>query len=170
MISSPPRDGTWLADPGFGVYVHIPFCAHRCHYCDFNTYEGQDALHAPYVDALIAEIEGLTGEFPEATSVFFGGGTPTLLAPSALARVLAAIRGRIGLQPGAEVTAEANPETVDERSFEQLLSVGFNRFSIGVQSLRPHVLEALGRTHSADRALERSETPARPEPTTSTWT
>jgi oxygen-independent coproporphyrinogen-3 oxidase len=140
--------GEWSAEPGFGVYLHIPFCLHRCHYCDFNTYEGIDELHAPYVNALEREIRELPGEIPEATSVFFGGGTPTLLPPAALARLLAAVRSRVGLAPDAEVTIEANPETVDAGVFEALLRAGANRFSIGIQSLEPIVLERLGRRHS----------------------
>ncbi|MFP5297800.1 MAG: radical SAM family heme chaperone HemW [Actinomycetota bacterium] len=148
------RSGQWLADPGFGVYVHIPFCRHRCHYCDFNTYEGLDALHRPYVDAVVADIERTSGDFPEATSVFFGGGTPTLLPAGDLARILGAVRDRVGIAPDAEVTVEANPETVDEAYFEGLLGAGFNRVSIGIQSLMPHVLEGLGRTHSYSKALE----------------
>lgn len=148
--------GEWTPEPGFGVYVHIPFCAHRCHYCDFNTYEGQDAMHRPYVDALIDVIERFAParEFPEATSVFFGGGTPTLLAPARLGRVLQAVRKRVGIAADAEITVEANPETVDESAFVALLEAGFNRVSIGVQSLVPHVLRGLGRTHSAQRALD----------------
>jgi putative oxygen-independent coproporphyrinogen III oxidase len=144
----------WRENPGFGVYVHIPFCKHRCHYCDFNTYEGQDALHENYVDALIADISRWSGEARPATSVFFGGGTPTLLLPEALIRILRAVEERVGLAPGAEVTTEANPETVDARAFEELLEGGFNRFSLGVQSMAPNVLEGLGRTHSGERALE----------------
>lgn len=147
------RRGAWLERPGFGVYVHIPFCARRCHYCDFNTYEGQHALHATYADALVAEIESFAEPRPAATSVFFGGGTPTLLAPATLGRILAAIAARFGLAPGAEVTVEANPETAGEAVFEALLEAGFNRFSIGVQSGADHVLAGLGRTHSAARAL-----------------
>ncbi|HEX2295113.1 MAG TPA: radical SAM family heme chaperone HemW [Actinomycetota bacterium] len=147
------RSGEWQADPGYGVYVHVPFCRHRCHYCDFNTYEGLDELHEPYVDALVREIETAGAPSRPATSVFVGGGTPTLLAPVALARVLDAIRASTGISPGAEVTVEANPETVDETTFEALLGAGFNRFSVGVQSLAPHVLERLGRTHSAETAL-----------------
>lgn len=150
----PGRSGRWLAQPGFGVYVHIPFCLHRCHYCDFNTYEGQDALIGPYVDALCRHIRELDGDHPSATSVFFGGGTPTLLAPAQLGRILGAVRERVGFVPGAEVTVEANPETVDESVFDALLGYGFNRVSIGVQSLRPSVLEGLGRTHGPERALE----------------
>jgi len=151
---SPIRNGSWLVDPGFGVYVHIPFCLHRCHYCDFNTYEGLDALRAPYVDALVAEIGRNEHAGRRATSVFFGGGTPTLLSPRQLGRILAAIDDRFGVAADAEVTAEANPETVDVAYLRELLAVGFNRLSIGIQSLAPEVLERLGRTHSPERALQ----------------
>lgn len=148
------RSGEWLAEPGFGIYVHVPFCLHRCHYCDFNTYEGLDALFEPYVDALVKDIERFEGAVAPVTSVFLGGGTPTLLDTSQLARVLGAVRRRTSVELDAEVTIEVNPETVDEAKFTALLEAGFNRFSIGVQSLLPHVLKGLGRTHSAQRALE----------------
>ena len=94
------RDGMWTTDPGFGVYVHIPFCTHRCHYCDFNTYEGQDELHGAYVDALVGDIERWMGSRRPATSVFFGGGTPTLLAPDQLGRILGAVEATCGIAPG----------------------------------------------------------------------
>ena len=148
-----PTVGSWLEDPGFGVYVHFPFCLHRCHYCDFNAYEGQHDLHAPYVGALLDDIGRFDGDRGPATSVFFGGGTPTVLEPADLALVLRAVTEGIGIAPGAEVTVEANPETVDERKFEALLAAGFNRFSIGVQSLVSRVLKGLGRTHSPGVAL-----------------
>ena len=135
-------------DPGFGVYVHVPFCRHRCHYCDFNTYERLDDFHGPYVEALEREILESGPHARRATSVFFGGGTPTLLPAGSLERLLDAVRAAVGLVPGAEVTVEANPETVDETYFEALLAAGFNRFSVGIQSLAPNVLERLGRTHS----------------------
>ena len=152
-ILDPARSGQWLEDPGFGVYVHIPFCLHRCHYCDFNTYENQESLHARYVDALVADIERWQGTREPATSVFFGGGTPTLLEARDLSRILGAIRDRIGIAAGAEITIEANPETVDEPKFAALLAAGFGRVSIGVQSLSPRVLTGLGRTHSPETAL-----------------
>jgi putative oxygen-independent coproporphyrinogen III oxidase len=148
------RSAAWLEEPGFGVYVHIPFCRHRCHYCDFNTYEGQEAFHEDYVAALVRDIERSVGDFPRATSVFFGGGTPTLLPARSLARILQAVRDRIGIDHGAEVTVEANPETVDEGIFEALLEAGFGRVSIGIQSLAPGVLRALGREHSRQTALD----------------
>src|SRR5688500_12076967 len=138
------RRGRWTADPGYGVYVHIPFCRHRCHYCDFNTYEGLDALHEPYVEALVADIERWPAAARPATSVFFGGGAPTLLSPDALGRVLGAIRERVGLAPGAEITLEANPETVDQAAFAALRAGGFNRVSIGIQSTVGGVLAGLG--------------------------
>lgn len=138
----------------FGVYVHIPFCKHRCHYCDFNTYEGQDDLHSAYVEALVLDIERWPREGRLVTSVFFGGGTPTLLPAGDLGRILEAIDRTQGIAAGAEVTIEANPETVDEPAFGNLLTVGFNRVSIGVQSLVPRVLLGLGRTHPPDQALD----------------
>jgi oxygen-independent coproporphyrinogen-3 oxidase len=147
------RSGRWVADPGFGVYIHVPFCKHRCHYCDFNTYEDQEGLHSAYVDALVAEILRWPGESRPATSVFFGGGTPTLLAPEQLSRLLEAVRVRVRLAPDAEVTVEANPETVDVASLSALRETGFNRISIGVQSLVPKVLAGLGRTHPPEVAL-----------------
>ena len=152
-LAAPLREGRWTAEPGLGVYVHIPFCRHRCHYCDFNTYEGLDALHGPYVEALVTDIDRGAGDGRPAASVFFGGGTPTLLAPAELGRVLSAIRERVGLAPGAEVTIEANPETVDVGSLSALREEGFNRVSIGVQSTVGGVLAGLGRTHTASSAL-----------------
>lgn len=148
--------GAWTSDPGFGVYVHIPFCLQRCHYCDFNTYTGQDELHGAYVDALVRHIDDVARSRPHrtATSVFFGGGTPTVLPVRSLARMLGAVREAIGVAGDAEVTVEVNPETVDLRSFDELLGAGFNRVSIGVQSLVSPVLAGLGRTHSAQRALD----------------
>jgi oxygen-independent coproporphyrinogen-3 oxidase len=148
------RTGEWSAEPGFGIYVHIPFCKHRCHYCDFNTYEGRDDLHDAYVDALVDDIRSWTGQSRPATSVFFGGGTPTLLPAEHLGRILRALEDTAGIEDGAEVTVEANPETVGRPYFDRLLYAGFNRVSIGVQSLVPRVLVGLGRTHSPERALD----------------
>lgn len=147
------RDGSWQVDPGFGIYVHVPFCLHRCHYCDFNTYEGLDPLKAPYVDALIADISRDEHVGTAVTSVFFGGGTPTLLTPEQLGRVLDAIDRRFGIAEGAEITAEANPETIDVPYLRALRAAGFDRLSIGIQSLAPGVLRRLGRTHTPERAL-----------------
>jgi oxygen-independent coproporphyrinogen III oxidase len=122
------------------LYVHLPFCAHRCGYCDFVTVVGRHEQHGDYVDALVTELE-LEGELlaPELETVFLGGGTPTFTEPHALARLLS------GLPDAAEVTAEANPETITPALASLLRSMGVNRISLGVQSFRPHLLEVLDR-------------------------
>jgi oxygen-independent coproporphyrinogen-3 oxidase len=139
----------------FGIYVHVPFCVTRCGYCDFNTYTadqlGSGASREAYAGQAIAEIRLARRVLGAADvgvgSVFFGGGTPTLLPPSGLAEILTAIDGEFGLLPGAEVTAEANPETVDQRSLAELRRGGFTRISIGMQSAASHVLSVLDRVH-----------------------
>ncbi|KWX00095.1 coproporphyrinogen III oxidase [Carbonactinospora thermoautotrophica] len=163
-----PRDGS-LPEPAlatlgkqpFGWYVHVPYCATRCGYCDFNTYTaaelGGGASQAAYADQAIAEIRlarRVLGEvdLPAAT-VFFGGGTPTLLPARDLARILHAIRTEFGLAPDAEVTTEANPESVDPAYLAELRAAGFTRVSFGMQSAAEHVL----------RVLDRAHTPGRPE-------
>ena len=139
----------------FGVYVHVPFCSVRCGYCDFNTYapgELGGATPAGYVDAALAEM-ALAGrvlgeDVRPASTVFFGGGTPTLLPADALARLLGGVRQVWGLVPGAEVTTEANPDSVTRESLETLAAAGFTRVSLGMQSAVPHVLATLERTHN----------------------
>ncbi len=126
----------------FGVYVHIPFCAHRCDYCDFATWTDREHLIDEYVDAVVRDIER-HGDLPAATSVFFGGGTPSLIPADRLLRVL----GAIERTPDAEVTVECNPDSADAEKLEWYASGGVNRISLGVQSMRGHVLTALGRTH-----------------------
>ena len=150
-----------LQGPPFGVYVHVPFCQTRCGYCDFNTYvPGEDgaAAAAGYVDALIAELDlarrVLGDDVPPARTVFFGGGTPTLLPPGELARLLGAVRDRIGIEAGAEITTEANPESVDPASLAALREAGFTRISLGMQSAVPSVLKTLDRVHTPGRAIE----------------
>jgi putative oxygen-independent coproporphyrinogen III oxidase len=125
----------------YGVYVHIPFCAARCDYCDFATWTDRGHLVDDYVDACIRDIERRA--LPDATSVFFGGGTPSLLETRALTSILDAIPRA----PGAEVTVECNPDSVDAAKLRGYADAGVNRISIGVQSMRAHVLAALGRTH-----------------------
>jgi putative oxygen-independent coproporphyrinogen III oxidase len=143
----------------FGVYVHVPFCQTRCGYCDFNTYTaaelGSGASRDSYAALAIEEIRlagrVLAGRPGQVQTVFFGGGTPTLLPPADLAAILRAIDAEFGLAPDAEVTAEANPETVDERSLGQLRAHGFTRISLGMQSAAPHVLAVLDRVHRPGR-------------------
>jgi oxygen-independent coproporphyrinogen-3 oxidase len=147
--------------PQFGIYLHIPFCATRCGYCDFNTYTAADlgggATREAYPAQAAAEIRlaarmlrGPDGP-PEVSTVFVGGGTPTLLTPAELGGLLAVIRSEFGLAADAEVTTEANPESVDAVAIEQLRAVGFTRISFGMQSARAHVLGVLDRVHTPGR-------------------
>src|SRR3954468_934541 len=139
---------------GFSVYVHVPFCASRCGYCDFNTYTADEAGQDGYLDAIMRELKLAAGALPGAPvdTVFFGGGTPTLLDPGDLARILDGIDATWGLTPGAEVTTEANPESVTPESLRALRRAGFTRISLGMQSASPAVLAILDRKHTAGRA------------------
>jgi oxygen-independent coproporphyrinogen-3 oxidase len=142
------------------MYVHIPFCATRCGYCDFNTYTaaelGGGGSRATYPERAIEEVrlagQVTGGRAGPVRTVFFGGGTPTLLRPAALAAILRAVDAEFGLAPGAEVTTEANPETVEPRVLDGLRAAGFNRISLGMQSAVPRVLAVLDRVHSPGRA------------------
>ena len=139
-----------MSDP-FGVYLHIPFCAHRCDYCAFATWTDRHHLQDAYLGALRADIE--RADLPPVTTVFVGGGTPTLVDGDALASVLSAIP----TVDGAEVTIECNPDDVTVDLFRTYRAAGVNRVSIGVQSMVPHVLASLGRTHvpaNVHRAVE----------------
>jgi putative oxygen-independent coproporphyrinogen III oxidase len=149
----------------FGLYVHVPFCSTRCGYCDFNTYTAAELGTGPatvspgsYPDLAIAELrfarQVLAGADVPVSTVFFGGGTPTLLPPSALGRILQAIDAEFGLAPGAEVTTEANPESVDEASLRELRAQGVTRISFGMQSAVPGVLAVLDRVHRPGRPAQ----------------
>jgi putative oxygen-independent coproporphyrinogen III oxidase len=128
----------------FGVYVHIPFCAARCDYCDFATWTDRSHLIDSYVDACVADLGQRHADgYPSATSVFFGGGTPSLIPADQLVRIL----DTIDRAPGAEVTVECNPDSVDAAKLAAYHRGGVNRLSFGVQSMSAHVLAALGRTH-----------------------
>jgi oxygen-independent coproporphyrinogen-3 oxidase len=162
-----PTDGalpetalTAVGRRGFGVYVHVPFCASRCGYCDFNTYTadelGAGVRRDTYVDTLLGELRlaaRVLPARPRVDTVFVGGGTPTLLPPDDLARVLDAIDATFGLDAGAEVTTEANPESVTPGSLKELRAAGYNRISLGMQSTAPGVLAVLDRQHTAGRAV-----------------
>ncbi len=157
--SLPEASAARLGAAPFGVYVHVPFCLTRCGYCDFNTYTaaelGSGASRDGYPALAIEEIRlaarVLRGQAGPVQTVFFGGGTPTLLPPGQLAAILRAIDAELGIAPGAEVTAEANPETIDARSLGQLRDGGVTRLSIGMQSAVPHVLAVLERVHEPGR-------------------
>jgi oxygen-independent coproporphyrinogen III oxidase len=144
-----------------GVYVHIPFCKVRCSYCDFNTYAGLEALMPAYVQALCGEIllvsraaEQAGLGRPVATTVFFGGGTPSLLPPHHLASILGELRRAFALTEGCEISLEANPGTVDAGYLRALRDLGVNRLSFGVQSAQPDELRLLDRLHTFEQAVE----------------
>jgi oxygen-independent coproporphyrinogen-3 oxidase len=132
------------------LYLHIPYCAAKCPYCDFNSVAGREEERARYVDALIAEMRRLP-RGPYAT-IFIGGGTPTILPAAELARLLAAVRSHIALADGYEWTCEANPGSADAERFAVLASHGVNRLSLGVQSTKAERLRFLGRVHDAAEA------------------
>ncbi|MER7245005.1 radical SAM family heme chaperone HemW [Kribbella sp. NPDC000426] len=164
-----PRDGALpesavreAADRPLGFYLHVPFCASRCGYCDFNTYTARElgggGSQASYAETAVREVllaRRVLGELDRPVdTVFFGGGTPTLLPAADLGKMLAAVRDEFGLAPDAEVTTEANPESVDPAYLEELRAVGFNRVSFGMQSASSHVLKILDRQHTPGRALQ----------------
>ena len=147
---------------GLSFYVHVPYCASRCGYCDFNTYTaselGASASQSGYAAQAIAEVRlarrVLGDRDVPVSTVFFGGGTPTLLPAQDLSDMLGAIRDEFGLAADAEVTTEANPDSVSPESLELLRSAGFTRISFGMQSVATHVLQVLERTHTPGRAIE----------------
>ncbi|ROR67220.1 radical SAM family heme chaperone HemW [Agrococcus jenensis] len=159
-----PTDGRLplgtAVDGPFGVYLHVPFCSVRCGYCDFNTYTADElrgATRAGYPDDVAAEIALAAASLAElgplrpAQTVFFGGGTPTLLPAGDLLTMLAGVRDAFGLAPDAEVSVEANPDSIDAGGLAQLRAGGVTRVSFGMQSAVPHVLAALDRTHDPER-------------------
>ncbi|GAB3957135.1 radical SAM family heme chaperone HemW [Streptomyces sparsus] len=165
-----PRDGALPASAlagaaarPLGFYLHVPYCATRCGYCDFNTYTASElrgsggalASRDNYAETVAAEIRHartVMGDDPRPVeTVFVGGGTPTLLPAADLGRMLAALREQFPLADDAEITTEANPESVDPRYLDELRSAGFNRVSFGMQSARQHVLRVLDRTHTPGR-------------------
>jgi oxygen-independent coproporphyrinogen-3 oxidase len=137
-----------------GLYLHIPFCARRCHYCDFNTYEGMEALAPKYVEALIRDMDlSLTTLAPSTLrSIFFGGGTPSLLEASQVAALISAARQRFGFGRDIEISLEVNPGTADLDKFKAFRAAGVNRLSFGFQAKQDALLADLGRIHSADES------------------
>ncbi len=163
-----PRDGSLpahavagLGQAPFGVYVHVPFCTVRCGYCDFNTYTALElgrepgASRATYASAAVHEIRTARRMLGErelpVDTIFFGGGTPTLLPPEDLVRIIEAVGEEFGTSPGVEVTTESNPDSVTAADLDALLTGGVNRISFGMQSVDPQVLSVLDRTHDPAR-------------------
>jgi oxygen-independent coproporphyrinogen-3 oxidase len=150
-----------LGTGAFGIYLHVPFCTTRCGYCDFNTYTAAELGMLPgagrrtYIDAAIVELDlaarALGPAAPAVSTIFVGGGTPTLLPADDLGRFVDAVADRFGLATDAEVTTESNPESIDAAGLSRLVERGFTRISFGMQSAVPHVLATLDRVHSPGR-------------------
>jgi oxygen-independent coproporphyrinogen-3 oxidase len=159
-IAGAGQQPRFTALPPLSLYVHVPWCVRKCPYCDFNSHEVRGEVpQREYVDALLADLElalpAIWGR--KVHTVFIGGGTPSLLDPAAVDALLAGIRARLPLTPGAEVTLEANPGTFERQRFAGYYAAGVNRLSLGVQSFAPHHLSALGRIHDADEARRAAE-------------
>src|SRR5688500_13643940 len=141
--------------PPLALYVHIPWCVRKCPYCDFNSHErGGELPQREYVERLIADLEALLPSVwgRRLSSVFIGGGTPSLFSPDSIDALLSGVRARLPVEPDAEITLEANPATVEAARFAGFRAAGVNRISIGVQSFDQHMLAALGRIHGPDEA------------------
>ncbi len=132
------------------AYIHIPFCTSICSYCDFTSFAGQEGKMSAYVGALCVEIQKSSLQSPLQT-VYFGGGTPSLLAPERLGQILQALRDKAGFHPSAEISMEANPETVDEQRLQAYGKAGINRLSFGAQAVQKEILKKLGRGHEWGR-------------------
>ena len=165
---SVPEDGSLpesalagLAGETFGIYLHVPFCTTRCGYCDFNTYTATElgdepgASRGTFIDSAISELDlavrSLDPAPPAVSTIFVGGGTPTVLPPDHLGRFVRAVEKRFGLADDAEITTESNPESVEAADLGELVVQGFTRISFGMQSAVPHVLATLDRVHSPGR-------------------
>ncbi len=151
----PPGRVRLAALPPLALYVHFPWCVRKCPYCDFNSHEARGEVpERAYLDALVRDLESalplVWGR--RVGTVFIGGGTPSLMSPEALAGLLSALRARLPLEQGAEVTLEANPGTFEAAKFREFRAAGVNRLSVGIQSFDPERLAALGRIHDGEQA------------------
>ena len=153
----PRREGSALAPAGpLGIYLHVPFCEAICNYCNFNRELIRTDMERRYLAALAREIES-AGDGGRADSVFFGGGTPSVLDPADVRTLIARCASSFALDPAAEITLEANPETASRPRLEGYRAAGVTRLSLGVQSFRDAELRRLGRVHTAARAIEALE-------------
>ena len=155
-----PPAASRLELPPLAAYVHIPWCVRKCPYCDFNSHAAGASLpEDAYVEALLADLDADLEQIQSRrlTSIFFGGGTPSLFSASALARILDGMRQRVGFAEDIEITLEANPGTFEQAKFRDYRSLGINRLSIGVQSFQPAKLKALGRIHDGDEAIRAAD-------------
>jgi oxygen-independent coproporphyrinogen-3 oxidase len=155
-----PPAASGLGLPPLAAYVHIPWCVRKCPYCDFNSHAAGASLpEDAYVEALLTDLDADLEQIQSRrlTSIFFGGGTPSLFSASALARILDGMRQRVGFAEDIEITLEANPGTFEQAKFRDYRSLGINRLSIGVQSFQPAKLKALGRIHDGDEAIRAAD-------------
>ena len=164
-VAKSPGQIRFEALPPLSLYVHVPWCVRKCPYCDFNSHELKHSRHAEtgalpedlerrYIAALVADLDSVLPSIwgRRLYTIFFGGGTPSLLSPWAVESILSAIRARVPLNPNAEITLEANPGTVETGKFDGFRSAGVNRLSLGIQSFNQRHLKALGRIHDAEQA------------------
>ncbi|GEA62405.1 radical SAM family heme chaperone HemW [Vibrio comitans] len=149
-----------LIPPALGLYIHIPWCVQKCPYCDFNSHALKgDIPEELYIDALLEDLDSDIGKYADSvgervlTSIFIGGGTPSLISPQQIARLLNGVEQRIPFSEGIEITMEANPGTIEAERFAQYVEAGVTRISIGVQSFEQQKLERLGRIHGKDEAV-----------------
>ncbi len=159
-LNSSPNKMTLTALPPLALYIHFPWCEKKCPYCDFNSHQVKDGVQGfdeeRYIKALITDLET---ELPriwgrQVHSIFIGGGTPSLLSPTGMNDLLSAIRARVNLEPGAEITMEANPGSVEADKFAAFAKSGINRVSLGIQSFQDEQLKALGRIHNGEEAKQ----------------
>jgi putative oxygen-independent coproporphyrinogen III oxidase len=158
--AAPPPSQVLAQLPPLALYIHIPWCVRKCPYCDFNSHAASPVLpEEEYVDALLADLDqDLAAVYGRPlSSIFFGGGTPSLFSAAALDRLLAGVEQRIPFTADIEITLEANPGTFEQDKFVAYRKLGINRLSIGIQSFQPQKLEALGRIHTGDEALRAAE-------------
>jgi len=155
VVSTPSARRALTALPPLSLYVHLPWCVRKCPYCDFNSHEARNAIpEQEYVEALVADLEAALPSVwgRRVSSIFFGGGTPSLFAAASIDALLSAIRARVTLDPDTEITLEANPGTFEAEKFRGFRAAGVNRLSIGIQSFNDRHLAALGRIHDAREA------------------
>ncbi len=154
----PEKHREFFKNNSLGIYVHVPFCISKCPYCDFASVAGQDAPEDMYVGCLLKELDGVARHEglrdKEVSSIFFGGGTPTIFSPESFSRLLRGIEGVFPVNKHAEVTIEANPDTIDAERLKAFKDAGIGRLSLGVQSLDRVTLKTLGRTHDEEKAIE----------------
>ncbi|MFO1303966.1 MAG: radical SAM family heme chaperone HemW [Burkholderiales bacterium] len=160
MNAADPTKPKFAVLPPLSLYVHIPWCIRKCPYCDFNSHEARgDVPEAEYVDALLRDLESALPHVwgRKVVSVFVGGGTPSLFSAESIDRLLAGVRARLPILPGAEITLEANPGTFERQKFADFFAAGVNRLSLGIQSFDDAQLQRLGRVHDADEARRAAE-------------